>query len=81
MNTCKLHLFTWIGSGKQEEHSTLRPICPTHPEAQLKINVGVDKRLVVTCPEQGEHLVTMCSQVEFEAEKQQARELLEKLVG
>jgi len=73
MQTCKLYLFTWSNEG-----GVLRPMCPSHPKVGAHVEKTVDDQVMVTCPEQGTHLLNMCSLKDFESERSEAQSLMTK---
>jgi hypothetical protein len=56
----------------------LSPICPTHPESQVHLNYSGDD-VVVLCEVGEPHLLNTCSRIDFEIEKREAKQELDKM--
>lgn len=80
VNKAKLYYFTWAYVKLQDEQ-ILSPICPIHPEApvHLKPSEPSGDDLVVLCGTADHHLINMCPKLAFDAEKQEAAKLLDRL--
>lgn len=76
MNTCKLSLFTWAYVQADNGERVLSPICPTHPDSGVYVNPNGPDKLLVTCTVGGEHMVNACPRTDFDAERQQASQIL-----
>ncbi len=74
MNSCKLHLLTW-----RMVKGNPVPVCPQHPDAEVDVEPSGESDLVITCGARNTHPLNMCSRHDFEAERQEASELLSKL--
>jgi hypothetical protein len=67
---CRLSLFTWTCAESEEKEVV--PVCPKHPESKTSFgNFGTG--IKVTCNEDRDHLIGLCSREQFEAERQEAR--------
>jgi hypothetical protein len=77
--TCDLHLFTWSDVETETGQPGIKPFCKGHSDSVVSIGKSGDHEIVVTCRHKGgEHVLNMCSESEFEAEREEARATFEK---
>jgi hypothetical protein len=75
--TCRLRLFTWMSPEPDKGRREVSPICPDHSGSRVLSGTFGDG-IVVIC-EVGNHLLNHCEPAEFEAEKQEARIILQSI--
>jgi hypothetical protein len=72
--THTLHLFTWAYL-----EGVATPQCPAHPNQSVSFSRNNGNRVVICDGEEKfSHLIRMCSEQQFEAEKQEAMAFFER---
>ena len=66
---CNLRFLTWT-LVHSEGQITIRPMCTQHPGSKISV-VNFGNGLVIVC-DVANHLLAVCGQQEFDAEKEQA---------